>query len=125
VDAKTGKPRDLQVDQALACIALDQGAILPVKPVLESTQPLRQERYFDNRHFRLWRKAGAAPFMVGAQGQPRVLVCVEGEGRIDHAGGHYAMARGAVILLPASVGACRFEPDGAVALLEIALPEHP
>jgi mannose-6-phosphate isomerase len=123
VDAKTGRPRDLQVDQALACIDVDQGAIPPVAPVLEAVEPVRRERYFDNAHFRLWRLQGAAPFTVGAAGEPRILVCTNGGGHIEYAGGGYAVARGAVTLLPASLGACRFRPDGAVTLLEIAMPE--
>jgi mannose-6-phosphate isomerase len=123
VDATTGKPRDLQVDQALACVDFDQGAILPAPPVLEASDPVRRERYFDNRHFRLWRLQGAAPFPVGAPAQPRVLVCVEGGGHIEYGGADFAVRRGSVTLLPAAVGACHFRPDRAVTLLEIAVPE--
>jgi mannose-6-phosphate isomerase len=123
VDARTGKPRDLQVDQALECIDLDQGAIPPAAPVLEATEPVRRERYFDNAHFRLWRHEGSAPFDVGAPGQPRILVCVEGGGHVEYAGDDYSMGRGAVTLLPASIGPCRFQPDPAVTLLQIAPTE--
>ena len=123
IDAKTGKPRDLQVDQALACIDLDQGPITPAAPILETAAPVRRERYFDNAHFRLWRHEGAAPFTVGEAGQPRILVCVEGGGNVEYAGGDYPMARGAVILLPAAVGVCRLRPDGPVTLLEIAVTD--
>jgi mannose-6-phosphate isomerase len=125
IDAKTGKPRDLQVDKALACINFDQGAIGPVQPADETSSPERRQRYFDNAHFRLWRIEGATPFSVGAAGQPRALVCVEGAGHIEYAGADYAMTRGAVTLLPASVGLCRFAPKGPVVLLEIAAPERP
>jgi mannose-6-phosphate isomerase len=123
VDAKTGKPRDLQVDQALACIDFDQGAILPVTPVLETAAPERSECYFDNAHFRLWRHEGSEPFLVGAAGQPRVLVCVGGDGHVEYAGVTYSMTQGAVTLLPAAIGACRFRPDRPVTLLEIAATE--
>src|ERR1700722_3708952 len=47
VDAKTGQPRALHVDQALACIDFSQGAIGPTAPVVESTTPVRRERLFD------------------------------------------------------------------------------
>jgi len=123
VDATTGKPRDLQVDAALACIDFSQGAILPVSPAVEATAPVRRELYFDNRHFRLWRLRGAAPFTVGAAAEPRILVCVEGGGQIEHQGAQFAMERGSVTLLPAAVGVCRFRPDRTVTLLEIAVPE--
>ncbi len=119
VDAKTGKPRDLQVDQALQCVDLRQGAIAPVTPTVRTTAPVRREGVFDTAHFRLERLQGEQPFAVGAPGEARVLVCVEGSGRVQDT----AMDRGAVVLLPAALGECRFEPDGPVTLLHIAIPD--
>jgi len=123
VDAKTGKPRDLQVDRALACVDFHQGAITPGVAALEITAPVRREQYFNDAHFRVWRLQGGAPFEVGAVGQPRIVVCVDGAGSVEHNGVDHPMARGAVTLLPAIVGACRFRPDGVVTVLEIAVPE--
>jgi mannose-6-phosphate isomerase len=122
VDARTGKPRALQVEQALACIDLDRGPILPVTPLRMADQSVRRERLFDNAHFRLERASGDRPFVVGAPDEPRVLVCVDGQGRIDGEGS-VSMEQGAVALLPASVGARLFRPDGAATLLEIAIGE--
>ena len=56
-------------------------------------------------------------------GPPRVLVCVVGEGDLEHRGADYPIRRGDVVLLPAEVGACRFRPANAVTMLEVALPE--
>jgi mannose-6-phosphate isomerase len=123
VDAKTGQPRALQIEQALACIDFAESATNPVTPVVEATGPAGRERLFDCDYFRLWRLRGQSPFAVGAEGAPRVLVCVEGAGRIEHGGAAYAIGKGDVWLLPAVVGACDFQPHGAVSLLEIALPE--
>jgi mannose-6-phosphate isomerase len=123
VDAKTGQRRALQVDQAMACIDFTQGAVGPVAPVVEATTPVWRERLFLSEHFRLWRLRGEAPFTVGAVGTPRVLVCIEGSGEVEHGGASYAVGKGDVLLLPAVVGACGFRPSIAVSLLEIALPE--
>ena len=123
VNAKTGRPRDLQVDQAIACVDFAQVAIGPTTPVAESTSPVSRERVFDCKHFRLWRVRGDSPFDVGAPGAPRVLVCIAGEGRLGYDEGDESFGRGDVILLPASVGACVYRPSGAATLLEIALPE--
>jgi mannose-6-phosphate isomerase len=123
VDVKTGKPRALQVDQALACIDFAEGAVGLVAPVVEATTPVERERLFDCEHFRLWRLRGQSPFTVGAPGVPRVLVCIEGAGQVEHGGATYEVGRGDVWLLPAVVGACTFRPRRAVSLLEIALPE--
>jgi mannose-6-phosphate isomerase len=121
VDTKTGKPRALQVDQAMGCIDFADGAAGLVKPVVDAAAPER-ELVFDCEPFRLWRLRGLSPFPVGAADLPRVLVCVEGAGQIEHDGATYAIKRGEVWLLPAVVGICHFRPGNAVDLLEIACP---
>ena len=122
VDAQTGQPRALQVQQALACIDFAAHAAGPVVPVLEATTPVRRERLFQCEHFGLWRLSGQAPFTVGVADVPRVLVSIDGEGKVEHDGATFPVRKGDVWLLPAVVGACPFQPRGAVTLLEIALP---
>jgi mannose-6-phosphate isomerase len=123
IDPTTGRSRALQVDQALSAINMAQGAVAPVAPVVEETAPVERERLFDCDYFRLWRLHGQSPFAVGAAGVPRVLIFLEGTGRVEHGGQTYAAGKGDVWLLPAAVGACAFRPSGAVTLLEVALPE--
>jgi mannose-6-phosphate isomerase len=125
VDPKTGRPRSLQVEEALACVDLMQGSVIAVEPVVETTRPVTRERLFDNSHFRLWRLQSAAPFVVGATEQPRILVCIKGGGNVEFGGADFTMRQGGVLLLSASLGACRFRPDRSVTLLEIAVPELP
>ena len=123
VDATTGHPRPLQVEQALACVDFADGAAGLVTPVVEATTPVGRERLFHCEHFWLWRLQGHSPFTVGAAGMPRVLVCIEGAGQVEHGGTTYVLGKGDVLFLPAVVGACVFRPNGAVNVLEIALPE--
>jgi mannose-6-phosphate isomerase len=123
VDAKTGQPRALQVDQALACIDFADGASGLIAPVVEGTTPVQCERLFHCEYFWLRRLCGQAPFTVGAAGVPRVLVCIQGAGQVEHTGATYAVRRGDVLLLPAVLGACTFRPRGAVTVLEIEIPE--
>ena len=122
VDGKTGQPRALQVDQAIACIDFAEGAVGRVTPVVEATTPVERERLFQCDHFWLWRLRGQSPFTVGAAGAPRVLVCIDGMGQVEHDGATYAVGKGDVFLLPAVIGACIVRPQSAVTLLEIALP---
>ena len=123
VDAKTGQPRALQVDQALACIDFAERAAGPVMPVVESDDARERERLFQCGHFGLWRLRGQSPFTVGAAGVPRVLVCIEGAGQIEHDGATYAVGKG-------ECGSCRrwsgrvlFDRAARVNLLEVALPD--
>jgi mannose-6-phosphate isomerase len=125
IDSTTGQRRALQVEQALECVDFAQGAIHSVVPVIEATQPVSRERLVDCSHFRLWRVTASVPFTVGAEDAPRVLVCIDGVGYIEHEGADFSMEKGAVMLLPAAVGACRFRPEGPVTLLEVAVPDRP
>ena len=111
--------------QVHPCIDLPQPAIQPVVPVTEMIDPAMRERLFDCRHFRLWRLHGAEPFNVGEADEPRALVCIGGKGNIEFGGADFAIERGAAMLLPAAVGACRVRPEGALKLLEIAVPHRP
>ena len=52
-----------------------------------------------------------------------VLVCLAGDGQVEHDGANYDIGKGDVLLLPAVVGACLCQPRGAISLLEISLPE--
>ena len=92
-------------------------------PVVEGVKPVLRERLFLCEHFGLWRLSGESPFTVGAAGTPRVLVCIAGDGQLEHDGTHYTVGKGDVLLLPAVVGACLCQPRGAISVLEIALPE--
>src|ERR1035438_6014044 len=123
VDAKTGKTRALQVEKALACIDFAEGPVGRVMPVVETTTPVERERLFNCEHFVLWRLRGQSPFTVGAVGIPRILVCIEGAGQVEHGGATYAVGKGDVFVLPAAMGTCVFRPNGAVNVLEIALPD--
>jgi mannose-6-phosphate isomerase len=123
VDAKTGKPRKLEVDQALACIDFVDGKSGLVTPAVESEKPVERERLFDCKAFQLWRLRGELPFTVGAEGEPCVLVCIEGAGQLEYGAGTYPVRKGEVWLLPAVTGACTFQPHGAANLLEIAIPD--
>jgi mannose-6-phosphate isomerase len=125
IDPRTGKPRALQVDQALACVDFAQGPVEPVTPVIEATEPVMRERLVDCRHFRLWRLKAAAPFTVGAPGTPSVVVCIDGAGQIEYKGADFGIGRGEVVLLPAALGPCRLRPESSITLLETAVPDNP
>lgn len=122
IDKKTGKPRDLQVEQALACVDFTKTDIKPTAPVTEVTERISCEKLVDDTHFAVWRYVGDNSFLVGKKATPRVLVCIDGSGHVAYDKKKYPLAKGGVMLLPAVAGACRFEPKGAVVLLEVALP---
>ena len=123
VDPTTGERRCLQVDQAMACIDFRQGAIRPAAAQVEQMKPVLREKLVQCQQFGVTRVRGETPFSVGAQGVPRVLVCLSGSGELDSAGGEYPFRNGDVMLLPAVVGECRLRPHGPICMLEISLPQ--
>ena len=122
-DAKTGKPRDLQVDEAIACIDFNIVDIDPVIPVDDAHRPSIKHRMFNDEHFVLWRIKTHADFKVGEADEMRVLVCVEGKGELVTPEGLYPLAKGEVMLLPAIFGRCVFKTEEDIVLLEIAVPD--
>jgi mannose-6-phosphate isomerase len=125
IDPRSGQPRPLQVEQALACIDFSRGAVLPVGPTVDIRGPTSREHLIDCSHFSMTRLESAVPFDVGATDVPRILVCLAGSGTIEYGDVGYGMEKGSVTLLPASLGVCRFRPDCAVTLLEIGIAENP
>jgi mannose-6-phosphate isomerase len=123
VDAQTGKPRDLDIDKAIACIDFSLTDIGPVKPKAVETKPALREELFNNEHFILWRTNTDAQFTVGAEDVPRILVCIDGKGDIAFDGTNYGIKKGDVVLLPAELGVMSCLPQGKINLLEIAIPE--
>ena len=123
IDPQTGMRRPLQVEQAMACINFAQEAIGPVVPQIHDAKPLPWERLIHCDHFGVWRVTEEFPFMAGAAGTCRVLVCTEGRADLEFEGVDYTFGEGDVLLLPAAVGACSCRPNGNVTVLEISLPE--
>lgn len=120
-DPKTGKPRELQVDKAIACIDFDQVDIGPVTPVKDPNNK-NVEKYFDNKHFILWRIETDSNHTVGIKDQPTILVCIDGAGKMTHNDTEYSLSKGEVMLLPAIIGQLELRPDSEITVLQIAIP---
>jgi mannose-6-phosphate isomerase len=123
IDPRSGQRRPLQVDEAIACIDFKQSAIRPATPLKEGTQAVLRENLVQCDHFGVTRLTGESPFVVGKAGMPRILVCLEGNGHLQHAGTNYSFGKGDLLLLSADVGACSCLPHGVTSVLEISLPE--
>jgi mannose-6-phosphate isomerase len=123
IDAKTGKPRDLQIDEAIDCIDFNQVDIGPAVPVADDQYPTEKEQLFNSEHFILWRNQIKSAFKVGAKDEPRILVCIDGNGVLFSNDVSYPLNKGDVMLLPAIVGECNYLPEGTVTLLEIGIPD--
>jgi mannose-6-phosphate isomerase len=123
VDAKTGRPRQLHVDEGLACANFQRGRCPPVGPCVGVSDGVRREGLVACAYFTLERLTARVPFRVGAANRCRAVVCVSGSGELESRGARFAFRTGDVFLLPAEVGACVALPAEEVTLLECGLPE--
>jgi len=122
-DAKTGKPRQLHIEESLACTDFAAGPCGPVTPVVEATHPIRREGLVRCPHFTLARLHGEQPFSVGGDGRCRVLVGIQGQAQLEQDGAQQPFGPGDVVLLAAQGPAVQCRPAGTVVLLECGLPE--
>lgn len=122
-DPKTGKPRDLQVEKAIACIDFEQVEIGPVIPVKDADNK-NVEKLFDNEHFILWRIKAESDYTVGLKDEPVILVCIEGKGTMVYNNIKYSLDKGEVILMPAIVGPLELKPEKEITFLQIAIPDR-
>ncbi len=124
VDEKTGKPRDLQVKEAIACIDFNKTNIGPVEPVNDDDFNGLKEKLLECDYFKVWRTTCKSICMVGEEGAPRVLIGIAGAGEIKTTEDIYTLAKGEVMLMPASVGPCKFISKNGAVILEVALPDE-
>jgi mannose-6-phosphate isomerase len=122
VDAQTGRPRALHVEQALACIDYASQVRGPAKASLEKAAPIRREHLATCRYFELRRIQAEQEFSLGKRGSCRILVAIEGQAQLQHGGQHWPLRPGYVMLLPAELEECCCQPAGSVQLLEVTLP---
>ncbi len=113
VDATTGRPRQLHIDDGLACADFAAGPCYPVKPRLVGNR----HELVACPHFTMHHWLGETPTTVGEAGACRVVVAIQGHGTL--AGEPFQI--GDLVLLPASLGPVPVVPHGALRLLEIGL----
>jgi mannose-6-phosphate isomerase len=123
VDAKTGKPRQLHIEESLACTDFAAGPSGPVTPVVEESSPVRRERLINCSHFALNRWHGSQPFSIGGSDSCHILIGVQGQAQLVHDGVQHGLGPGDVVLLPAESRSCVCRPSGVLTLLECKILE--
>ncbi len=122
VDEKTGRSRELHLDEGLACVNYERGPCDPVIPQRQSHDGLHHEVLVSCPYFTLKRLAAERPFPLGMPGECRAIVCLSGHGELESRGTRYPLGVGDVYLLPAEIGECTCEPTIPLTLLECGIP---
>lgn len=109
VDSKTGQPRELHVEDGLACSNFSSGPCDPVVPVkVSGWDQLVSCDYFTLRHVNT-----SSPLTVKTTAA-KAIVCLQGAGTVSGE----PMKMGDTILIPAALGEYHLQPHGMMRVLE-------
>lgn len=127
VDPATGRPRELHIEQAAACVRQTSGG--PVRPRLAlSTDGLRVEKLITRdicQAFELSRVFAARRVTVRLQANWAVWMVMQGRGLVDDGRNNHTVKQGDTLLV-SGPGTCRVVPaDGSIVLLETRVPDEP
>lgn len=119
VDAKTGKPRELHIEDGLECSNFALGPCDPVTPTRDGDR----DRLVECRYFTLHHRRTEMRFRVDEPDRCKILVVLDADARteIEWDDDVTGIQTGDVYLLPASLGECTVLPAGPVRVLEIGL----
>jgi mannose-6-phosphate isomerase len=122
VDAKTGRPRDLHVENAMKVIRWTAPAPQPIVHQAYDCGP-NPHRILKSPHFSMDRFDASRPFALKRNGGSfDILFAADGTVRVTAGSGHVDMQAGTSCLVPAALPDCRLEPAGHATILRIAMP---
>ena len=117
-----GQPREIHVEESLACIDFERGPVNPVAPVPLDTDGHRSEELVRCDYFIIRRHCSEAAFELQQDSRFRIVMVLEGHTQIRTNSGTLALAKGQTALLPASLSQTEIIPSSSVTLLEILTP---
>lgn len=121
VDAKTGKPRELHVEQAMKVIRWSSPCPVPVRHARASTGNTPR-RMVSCPYFVFDRYDVSSPLAIARTGASfDIFFVAEGAARITAGAGHADLTAGTSCLVPAALPRCQIEPAGPATILRIAL----
>jgi len=117
-----GKPREIHVEESLACIDFERGPVNPVVPVELLSGDHQCEELVRCDYFVIRRHHSVNAFDLKPQGRFRIVMVLDGSTELRTESGTLTLAKGETVLLPASLPQADFAPATDVTLLEILTP---
>jgi mannose-6-phosphate isomerase len=111
-----GKPRELHLDEALACIDFDRGPVNPVTPRLQTDGEQSVEDLVSCPYFDLRRRPLSSEWRLPDDERFRILMPLHGRVTVRHNDWRETIGRGETLLLPAcleNVSVCPAHTAGA------------
>jgi mannose-6-phosphate isomerase len=98
VDSKTGKARQLHIDQALECLDFDTGPISPIRK--NTVENDHDEKLMQCGYFEMWQTKEATGERIHTATRCRVLLCLKGATTARHAAVAVPVGPLDVVLVP-------------------------
>jgi mannose-6-phosphate isomerase len=117
IDASTGKPRTLHVEQALKCIDFSSGVNQQAAGPTSESQ-LVSSPFFEIHRFNI--KGGSVRPVLS--GEPRIIMVVDGAAAIRDGDNATPIMRGQTILIPAAVKRPEIHAASDFSWLEVSVP---
>jgi mannose-6-phosphate isomerase len=117
-----GQPRQIHVEQALACTDFDRGPVNPVEPQLQQENGHRVEKLVCCDHFVIRRHTGRTNFTIDTDNRFRILMNLQGSAAVQTDGGEITLQHGQTALVPAINPAIEVQPQSESVLLEVSSP---
>lgn len=117
-----GKPRELHIEQSMACIDFERGPVHAVEPKVLSPDGHRHEELVREGYFVIQRHTTASAVEIRTEDQFRILTLLSGSAVANWDGGCQEMTTGTTCLVPAAVPSVSVKPNGEATFLEVFLP---
>lgn len=117
-----GKPRDLHINEGLACINFEQGPVNPIHPKILSEGKYSLEELVHCKQFVIRRHRSTVPFSLLTENRFRVLMTLAGVASLQVANEKFPLATGSTILIPASCEEVTILPQPDLLLIESFMP---
>jgi len=117
-----GKPRQIHVEESLACIDFDRGPVNPSAPVPLADGSHTFEELVRCDYFVIRRHKTVDEFAIRADDRFRILMVLQGRADVVTDHGRVTLTKGTTALIPASSKSIDVCPDEPLVMLEVLKP---
>lgn len=120
-----GKPRQLHIEESMACIDFERGPVEPVRLAAAGPDGNACGELVSSDYFQINRHEIQDSLTLDADERCRILIFMGGNASVQSNGEHLAVQRGRTVLLPANcVGDVSIVPSEQTTVLEVSVPQQ-
>ena len=117
-----GKPREIHVEESLACTDFERGPVMPVAPLVFTDGDHLHEELVRDQYFVIQRHRTSQPFGITTDNQFHILIVLDGTAGVETSEVLRSLPHGSTMLIPAASEGVTVAPDGQATVLDVFLP---